>query len=77
MRLYLAVAMLMLAFVAYTEAQEETVEQRFAKFGDQMSEFGRTLAEKAKSTFQDIQTSDFITSSRDWFSQQLEKLKSK
>lgn len=95
MRLYLAVAVLMLAFVAYTgrscvnytvktspqssflpccvtlcpslspaEAQEETIEQRFTKFGEQMSEMSKTLAEKAKNTFEQIQTSEIAVNTK-------------
>uniref|UniRef100_A0A671WK28 Apolipoprotein C-I-like n=1 Tax=Sparus aurata TaxID=8175 RepID=A0A671WK28_SPAAU len=64
MRLFLAVAVLMLAFIAYTEAQEETTEQTFAKFGEQMTEMGKDLAEKAKTTFENINNSEFAVTSR-------------
>lgn len=97
MRLYLAVAVLVLAFVAYTgrlrfvlithlkragyvfipsymscnslslsiaEAQEETIEQRFSKFGEQMTQFGDDLAEKTKAAITQIHNSDFAVSSR-------------
>ncbi|XP_035862201.1 apolipoprotein C-I isoform X1 [Sander lucioperca] len=77
MRLYLAVAVLMLAFVAYTEAQEETIEQRFAVFQDQMAEMGKNLAEKAKTTFEQFQTSDLAVKSQNWFREQYESLKAK
>merc|ERR1711915_96488 len=76
MRLYLAVAVLMLAFVAYTEA-EETVEQKFAAFGKQMTEMSQTLAEKAKTTFDDISTSEFAVTTKNWFSEQFEMMKAK
>lgn len=77
MRLYLAVAVLMLAFVAYTEAQEETIEQKFVKFGEQMSEVGKSLADRAKTTFDQIQTSEFASTTKSWFEEQIEKLKTK
>ncbi|TNN89192.1 Apolipoprotein C-I [Liparis tanakae] len=79
MRVYLAVAMLMLAFVAYTEAQdqEETIEQRFANFGQQMAEVTKSLAEKAKTTFTDVHNSEFATESRNWFQKQFDTLKEK
>ncbi|XP_044063235.1 apolipoprotein C-I [Siniperca chuatsi] len=77
MRLYLALAVLMLAFVAYTEAQEETIEAKFTKFGEQMSEMTRTLADKAKVTFEQIHTSDFAVNTRNWLQEQVEKLKTK
>ncbi|KAK7887289.1 hypothetical protein WMY93_026910 [Mugilogobius chulae] len=41
MKLYLAIAVLMLAFVAYTEAQEVTMEERFTQLGQQMSSLER------------------------------------
>ncbi|XP_030606045.1 apolipoprotein C-I [Archocentrus centrarchus] len=77
MRLYLAVAVLMLAFVAYTEAQEETVDQRLSAFGDKLTEFGRSIADKAKTTFQDIHNSEFGTNARNWFKDAFEKMKAK
>ncbi|KAM6935973.1 apolipoprotein C-I [Lycodopsis pacificus] len=81
MKLYLAVAVLMLAFVAYTEAQdqveEQTIEQRFSNFGEQVAEVGKNLAEKAKTTFEEIQSSKFAADSRDWFQTQIDNLKAK
>uniref|UniRef100_A0A3Q3W512 Uncharacterized protein n=1 Tax=Mola mola TaxID=94237 RepID=A0A3Q3W512_MOLML len=44
MKLYLAVAVLMLAFVAHTEAQEEeTVGSTFTRFGDHVTDMTRGL----------------------------------
>uniref|UniRef100_A0A3Q0SIQ8 Apolipoprotein C-I n=1 Tax=Amphilophus citrinellus TaxID=61819 RepID=A0A3Q0SIQ8_AMPCI len=78
MRLYLAVAVLMLAFVAYTEAQEEeTLDQKLSAFGDKLTEFGRSIADKAKTTFQDIHNSEFGTNARNWFREAFEKMKAK
>ncbi|GAA6220354.1 apolipoprotein C-I-like [Lates japonicus] len=77
MRLFLAVAVLMLAFVAYTEAQDDTIEQKFANFGEQVSEVTRNLAEKAKTAFEDIHRSQFATDTRNWFDELIEKAKSK
>ncbi|XP_070691954.1 apolipoprotein C-I [Pempheris klunzingeri] len=77
MRLYLAVAVLMLAFVAYTEAQEETVEQRLTRFGGEVTEMSKTLADKAKAAFEQIQTSEIVSKTSDWFQQQFEILKTK
>ncbi|KAI3361197.1 hypothetical protein L3Q82_013397 [Scortum barcoo] len=73
MRLYLAVAVLMLAFVAYTEAQEETIEEKFNKFGEQVAAVGRDIAEKAKTGFESFQNSEFYTTSRNWFQEQMHK----
>ncbi|CAJ1062664.1 apolipoprotein C-I-like [Xyrichtys novacula] len=75
MRLYLAVAVLMLAFVAYTEAQDDTIEEKFSKFGDQVADLGRNIAEKAKTTWSEIQNSEFATNSRNWFEGVFQKAK--
>ncbi|KAK9514082.1 hypothetical protein VZT92_027571 [Zoarces viviparus] len=81
MKLYLAVAVLMLAFVAYTEAQDQeeelTIEHRLNNFGEQVVGVSKTLAEKAKTTFEEIQNSKFATDSRDWFQRQIDNLKAK
>ncbi|KAK5861891.1 hypothetical protein PBY51_017331 [Eleginops maclovinus] len=79
MRVYLVVAMLVLALAAFTVAQEqeEAVEQKFADFTSQMSEMGKNLAEKAKTTFEDIKNSDFVANSQSWFDRNLELMKQK
>nr|QCP69310.1 apolipoprotein C1 [Lateolabrax maculatus] len=81
MRLYLAAAVLMLAFVAYAEAQdaqqEDTVEQRFAKLGEHMSAIGQTLAEKTKSTIEQLQASEFAAQTKSWFEGLVEKTKAR
>uniref|UniRef100_A0AAX7TLH7 Uncharacterized protein n=1 Tax=Astatotilapia calliptera TaxID=8154 RepID=A0AAX7TLH7_ASTCA len=65
MRLYLAVAVLMLAFVAYTEAQDDTsFTDKFDRFGQKLTEIGQSLAEKTKNAFDDIHNSEFGTSTR-------------
>ncbi|XP_037642016.1 apolipoprotein C-I [Sebastes umbrosus] len=79
MRLYLAVAMLMLAFVAYTEAQdaEPTVEERFSQFGQKMTEMGQTVAEKARAAMDTVQNSEFAKKTNDWFTEQFNRMKAK
>ncbi|XP_026040287.1 apolipoprotein C-I [Astatotilapia calliptera] len=78
MRLYLAVAVLMLAFVAYTEAQDDTsFTDKFDRFGQKLTEIGQSLAEKTKNAFDDIHNSEFGTSTRNWFSDAFEKMKAK
>lgn len=78
MKLYLALAVLMLAFVAYTEAQDAQggIEESFARFTEQVNELGRDWAAKAKTTFEGIQQSEFAQTSRNWFQEQFEKVKS-
>uniref|UniRef100_A0A669BT51 Apolipoprotein C-I n=1 Tax=Oreochromis niloticus TaxID=8128 RepID=A0A669BT51_ORENI len=76
MRLYLAVAVLMLAFVAYTEAQDDTsIQERFDRFGQKLTEIGQSLAEKTKTAFQDLHNSEFGTSTRNWFTDAFQKMK--
>ncbi|XP_017270782.1 apolipoprotein C-I [Kryptolebias marmoratus] len=73
MRLYLAVAVLMLAFVAYTEAQD--ADSGFANFQDRLSEFGRNVAEKAKDTIDTIKNSEVAQKTQNWFEEKFAKLK--
>ncbi|CAN9513798.1 unnamed protein product [Ophioblennius macclurei] len=64
MRLFLAVAVLMLAFVAYTEAQGdawETVGQKF-------NEMGSNLAEKWK----ELSQSDAANNMKGWVSETMD-----
>ncbi|KAM8735106.1 apolipoprotein C-I-like [Acanthopagrus schlegelii] len=77
MRLFLAVAVLMLAFIAYTEAQEETVEQKMAQFGERVTQMGQELAEKAKTAFESVHNSEAMTKTRDWFTEHFEAIKTK
>ncbi|KAI4811155.1 hypothetical protein KUCAC02_014073, partial [Chaenocephalus aceratus] len=75
MRLYLVVAMLVLALAAFTQAQdaeveatveapvEATVVEKFAVFINQMGEMGKKLADKAQTTFEGIRSSEFVASS--------------
>ncbi|XP_043117982.1 apolipoprotein C-I [Puntigrus tetrazona] len=78
MKLYLAAAVLMLVLAVHTEAQEEsTLEQRFAKFQTQVKEIADDLTEKTKTTFENIEKSDFAVKTKNWFSEQYEKVKQK
>uniref|UniRef100_A0A672FJ29 Apolipoprotein C-I-like n=1 Tax=Salarias fasciatus TaxID=181472 RepID=A0A672FJ29_SALFA len=62
MRLFLAVAVLMLALVAYTEAQDDTLEAKLNKIKDQFTEMGSNLADHLSTTFRNVQDSDTIES---------------
>ncbi|XP_028327058.1 apolipoprotein C-I [Gouania willdenowi] len=75
MRLYLAVAVLVLALVAYTEAQDATMEEKMTQFGDQVTQLGKDFAEKAKNTFENIHNSETAENIRKWFNEQMEKVK--
>ncbi|XP_060937075.1 apolipoprotein C-I [Limanda limanda] len=75
MRVFLAVAVLMLAFVAYTEAQEETMKDKFTRFGEKVSELSQTMADKARSTFETIHNSEAAVKTRDWFEERMQQIK--
>ncbi|XP_037532097.1 apolipoprotein C-I [Nematolebias whitei] len=77
MRLYLAAAVLMLAFVAYTEAQDAPQDDSFANFQDKMTEFGRGVADKARDTIETIKNSEFAQKTHNWFTDSFQKLKTK
>ncbi|XP_070823437.1 apolipoprotein C-I [Chaetodon trifascialis] len=75
MRLLLAVAVLVLAFVAYTEAQEDTVEGRITKFGHQVTEMGSNLLERGKEVLERARNSEVATASKQFFQSGWEKLR--
>ncbi|XP_039535277.1 apolipoprotein C-I [Pimephales promelas] len=78
MKLYLAAAVLMLVLAVHTEAQDEsTLEQRFATFQTQVKAIAEDLTEKTKTTFQQLDQSEFATKTKSWFSEQFEKVKQK
>ncbi|KAI2655265.1 Apolipoprotein C-I [Labeo rohita] len=78
MKLYLAAAVLMLVLAVHTEAQEEpTLEQQFAKFQTQVKEIADDLTEKTKTTFEQIENSEFAIKTKNWFTEQFEKVKQK
>ncbi|MBB6682330.1 hypothetical protein H4O20_12840, partial [Aequorivita sp. 609] len=78
MKLYLAAAVLMLVLAVQTEAQDEpTLEERFAKFQTQVKEIAEDLTEKTKTTFEQLDKSEFAVKTKSWFNEQYEKMKQK
>ncbi|XP_073703731.1 apolipoprotein C-I [Garra rufa] len=78
MKLYLAAAVLMLVLAVHTEAQDEgTLEQQFAKFQTQVKEIADDLTTKTKTTFEQIEQSEFAVKTKNWFTEQFEKVKQK
>ncbi|KAM4600319.1 apolipoprotein C-I [Polymixia lowei] len=77
MKLYLAVAVLMLAFAALTDAEEvdTTIQDRFTDFGTQISQGAQDIAEKTKQAFQDFHESEFVLNTKSWFERQFDKVK--
>uniref|UniRef100_A0A8B9KCJ9 Apolipoprotein C-I n=1 Tax=Astyanax mexicanus TaxID=7994 RepID=A0A8B9KCJ9_ASTMX len=76
MRLYLAIAALVLVLAAHAEAQEEpTIEQHFASFHTKVKEFGSDVAEKTMATIKEIEQSEFAAKTKNWFTEQFEKMK--
>nr|AIL82446.1 apolipoprotein C-1 [Channa striata] len=73
MRLFFAVAVLMLAFVAYTEAQEDSIQERFSKWGEHLSDFGRQVSDHARNAYEQLQNSK----AGQWFNDHINKLKAK
>ncbi|KAK1795464.1 hypothetical protein P4O66_010630 [Electrophorus voltai] len=78
MKLYLAVAALLLVLLAHTEAQEEpTVEEHFANIHTKLKEFGEDLSEKAISALKKLEESELASKTRSWITENIEKLKQK
>ncbi|KAK7886885.1 hypothetical protein WMY93_026506 [Mugilogobius chulae] len=76
MKLYLAIAVLVLAFVAYTEAQEVTMEERFSQLGQQMTEFGKTVADKARTAAEEFNNNEHVQKAKTWLQEKFEKFTS-
>lgn len=47
-----------------SEAQDDSLAERFSNFGDQITEFSKNVAEKAKTHFDTITTSEFAENTR-------------
>ncbi|XP_026852397.2 apolipoprotein C-I [Electrophorus electricus] len=83
MKLYLAVAALLLVLLAHTEAQEEptveepTVKEHFANIHTKLKEFGEDLSEKAISALKKLEESELASKTRSWITENIEKLKQK
>ncbi|XP_023688963.1 apolipoprotein C-I [Paramormyrops kingsleyae] len=77
MRLSIAIAVLVLAVIANSEAEEPTLEEQFAKFQNQMKDFADDVAVKTKSTLDQIHQSEFAAKTRNWFTEQFDKMKQK
>ncbi|XP_077430661.1 apolipoprotein C-I [Vanacampus margaritifer] len=70
MKLYLAVAVLLLALIAYADAQDETIEEKFNKYGEQVAQVFRNIADSTKETFDNIGNSQFANNVKNWFKDQ-------
>ncbi|KAM9852698.1 apolipoprotein C-I [Aulostomus maculatus] len=68
MRLYLAVAVLLLALVAYTEAQDQTFQERFQSFTQQVTDATRDLGDQTSAAFESFKNSEFAEKFRGFFS---------
>ncbi|XP_074540195.1 apolipoprotein C-I [Halichoeres trimaculatus] len=75
MRLFLAVAVLVLALVAYTEAQDATFQEHVTKIGQQLTEAGKNFAERAHGVIEDIGNSEVVVSGRNWLSGVVDKMR--
>uniref|UniRef100_A0A8C5ELV8 Apolipoprotein C-I-like n=1 Tax=Gouania willdenowi TaxID=441366 RepID=A0A8C5ELV8_GOUWI len=77
MRLYLAVAVLVLALVAYTEAQDATMEEKMTQFGDQNIRHAHTHKHTNTQTHNKNHKLTVLIYSllRKWFNEQMEKVK--
>ncbi|GAA6109994.1 apolipoprotein C-I [Tachysurus ichikawai] len=78
MKLYLAVATLMLVLIAQSEAAEEqTIEEHFANIQAKFQEFGAGLSEKTTTVLKNLGDSEVLTKTKNWFADSFEKVKNK
>uniref|UniRef100_A0A3Q2XNM7 Uncharacterized protein n=1 Tax=Hippocampus comes TaxID=109280 RepID=A0A3Q2XNM7_HIPCM len=64
MKLYLAVAVLLLALIAYADAQEETFEEKLSRYGDQVAQVFRNMAENTKESLNNIRNSQMANTQK-------------
>lgn len=50
--------------LSHAEAQDATVEDKFTQLGQDMSNMGQTVLDKVKTTFDEIQNSEFAANTR-------------
>ncbi|XP_068616671.1 apolipoprotein C-I [Brachionichthys hirsutus] len=75
MRLYLAVAVLMLAFVAYAEAEgEDTIGERLSNFGQTVADMSQQAFAKSRETAQTVFENEHVVIVREYVQDALEKL---
>ncbi|XP_028837469.1 apolipoprotein C-I [Denticeps clupeoides] len=79
MKLPIAIAVLVLVLAAHSEAQnaEPTLEERFQDFQNSMKTMTDDLTGKAKTAIEQIHSSDFAVKTRNWFTEQFDKMKKK
>ncbi|WP_206001607.1 hypothetical protein, partial [Paraclostridium dentum] len=78
MRLYLAIATLMLVLIAHSEAAEEpTIEQHFANLQDKVNEFTDNLGKKATDAWKQLENSKLFSTTSDWLNEQFQSIKKK
>ncbi|KAK3551856.1 hypothetical protein QTP70_030229 [Hemibagrus guttatus] len=78
MKLYLAVATLMLVLIAHSEAAEEpTIEEQVANFHAKIQAFGTDLSDKATKALKELTDSELFTKTSNWFTDKFEKVKNK
>ncbi|CAF95503.1 unnamed protein product [Tetraodon nigroviridis] len=74
MRLFLATVVLFLAFVAYTEAQDRSIEDRFRDFQERVTAVGSSWVEKVKTAAEDLGNSDIVVTSKNWLQKTFEDI---
>ncbi|PWS23127.1 hypothetical protein DKP78_14770, partial [Enterococcus faecium] len=79
MKLLVAISVLVLVLAAHSDAQESepTLEERFTQFQQQMQTLTEDMVEKSKTAFEQFHTSEFAVKSKNFFTEQFEKLKQK
>ncbi|XP_067411428.1 apolipoprotein C-I [Emydura macquarii macquarii] len=70
-------ALAVLADSATAEVTEPTLSQKFESFQHKLQAFADGIAEKTKAAFHDLHHSEFSEKTRNWFSEQFQKLKEK
>ncbi|XP_026516737.1 apolipoprotein C-I [Trachemys scripta elegans] len=71
------VALTVLADSAQAQSTEPTLTKKLENFQNKLQAFADSIADKTKAAFQELHHSEFSEKTRNWFSEQFQKMKEK
>ncbi|KAG6923089.1 apolipoprotein C1 [Chelydra serpentina] len=70
-------ALTVLADSAQAQPTEPSLSEKVEKFQNRLQAFAESIADKTKAAFQELHHSEFSEKTRNWFSEQFQKIKEK
>ncbi|CAM4698874.1 apolipoprotein C-I [Caretta caretta] len=71
------VALTVLADSAQAQPTELTLSEKFENFQNRLQAFADSIADRTKAAFQELHHSELSEKTRNWFSEQFQKMKEK